>query len=275
MMGISMRPIPHNPEPQSLAKLQASLPLMRQQLQSARIAALETLDGRLVANFADSWLTEAMLGYAFEAPMTAVVSCVRTGLGELRSAVKVGYRPDSWRMWDYLTFALATADRQSEAFFIEHATERWRDPAARPTLWLSMQIVCVAAMCQGDEEHAQKLLPHIGAELFDKQLPLELKPLVPRIVNEFHLVETLYKRDDGQFNYHLLERMALREAYYRRFERCAPASLIDLEGLGLCRVAQRRGIRPRVEHIYLPLQLLAIAEQSHDSSTGRGSSKHQ
>lgn len=257
----SMRMMPHNPEPKSLAQQQASLQIMRQQLEKARVAAVEALDGRFVANFATSWLVEAMLLYAFEAPLTEIVKSTETGLRELRTAMKLGFRPDSWRMWDYLLFSLAIADEESTSFFAQHATERWRDPNARPTLWLSMQIVCVVALHRQDEEHAAALLPNIHAALFDAPLPIELRPLLPRIFNEYRLVEALYRRDEGTFNEQMDERMRLREEYYRRMERSSPTSLLDLAGLGLCRLAGERGLAVRIEHVYLPLHLLAAADQ--------------
>jgi hypothetical protein len=73
----------------------------------------------------------------------------------------------------------------------------------------------------------------------------------------YFLLRALVERKGVDFNKHLAERMLLREAHFTRGGTIAPIALIDVHGLALCRLALKRKLVPKINHVYLPLELLS------------------
>lgn len=188
-----------------------------------------------------------MLAYALEKPVPEVLNPIRDGVRGFRTAVERGCRLSAGEAMEFALYGLAAAERVTTGFLLALPEERWADPSNRATRGLQFQVKTVFALIRGDAESSGEWLEvvkargRVGAE--------------PGLTE---LLEALVRRDGDGYNRALVDRMRRREDAYAAEARHSPHALLDLAGLGLCRIARERGLETRLRHVYLPLELLDV-----------------
>jgi hypothetical protein len=204
----------------------------------------------------DSWIIRACLEYGLEQPLTRVAQSIREATRLFRTAVEQGYRPNPWEVWDYFLTAIAIGDRTLAHLLSALPESRWAIFPNSVLAWLEAQNRIAFALFRGEEQRLPRLLANARAYTFEEPLPTCIEQDQPEIQNTGLLLESLAGKNSSTFLPLLEKRMELRTQSFLRQGRNAAAGLLDLSGLGLCRLAHDRGIQVAVDHVYLPLKLL-------------------
>ena len=252
-----MKAMPHNPPVQNFEITFDLLPeLIRDKEGQQEHVPTEDLPAFLV-EFAELWFVRAQLAYLFGEPAEGIVRYLWRGLEEAKKASVFGHETNPWRMWDYLSSSLAAGDYPSAHFFSSLSENRVWNPAHKPVPWLVLQVQVLAAIFQSGEHPGRVArLQELYEAVFRVQLPEELNDQLPEIRNTYATLDALAAGNAKEFNSHLSMRMDILSRYFSKQNTSATAALIDLHGLGLCRLARRRGMEVAVRHVYLPLELL-------------------
>lgn len=195
------------------------------------------------------------LYYARGASMTDVAKPLRVSTVVFQNGCMAGATTDAFDLWDAFHTALACGAHGGAHFLASLPPEVWIDEESPP--WPAIQCLAAFALFRGEERLLPRLLEQLRAFVIEEPLPKESETFVPEAQNYYHLLTALYERDGTEFHRRLRERMAIREKIYRGDLRDDPEGLLDLPGLGLCRLAGSRGIGVEVSHVYLPLQVLS------------------
>ncbi|MBI2901638.1 MAG: immunity 49 family protein [Planctomycetes bacterium] len=250
-----MRAMPHKPDAKSLQVLAAAL---REQItteEARRKEKLDEGDAQFFADIAELHFIRAELDYFFEAPLPQVAKAVKLALADAREALRLGRPANAWHLWDYLTYSLAVSDREAAEFFASLPARAWDEKIVKPVPWLTAQVKAAAALVRVDPA-VGRLLEQLRILVFDEILPEALDDLLPQIRNTCLLLEGVSRREAKAFHEAMASRAELRAEYYGRLAPAAPIALLDLAGLGLCRLAKDRGMEVDVRHVTLPLELL-------------------
>jgi hypothetical protein len=229
---------------QALAAMLPGVVARLEEVEKRRAAALESADAGFFRDAAHGWFLRAML----DEPKS-IAAHLRKGLAEIRTAFEVGLESHAWKMWDYVSYALAAGDAESAHFLAAVPEEAWCRARIKPVPWLVVQVRASFALFR--EEPAGALLEELQVLVAEEPLPPELEPDLPVIRSDAALLRAIHDRSAAEFNRLLKERMELR-----RDRGLAPASIYDFAALGLCRLARDRGISPAVRHAALPLEVL-------------------
>ena len=252
-----MRTMPHNPPVKDFEIFYSVLPGLISGDESQRGENLQNLDSLFFSELAESWFMRAQLAYLFEETVDTVARYVCRGLTEVRQAFDLGCDSNPWKLWDYLLFALAVRDYSSAEFLALLPDDFWWNPGQKPVPWLVLQVKTVVSLFR-NAPGTNDLLQALYQEVFQSALPEELEPLLPEIENAYSLLCFLYGRNVLEFNRYLSARMDILVRQLGRENSAATGALIDLHGLGLCRLARERGMEVTVRHAYLPLDLLMV-----------------
>lgn len=223
-----------------------------------REARLDRGDGEFFYTRGHQWLALGMVGYLYEEPPEKVVDLLRNGLREVRTMLELLRRTHAWEIWDFFLYAVAVNDRPFARFLATMPVRLWFNETIKPVPWLIQQVRAAFALFLAKEKRAGELLEQLRIMVFEEELPIELSDQVSLIRNVCELLEDLHQRREADFRKHLQTRMELRTTWFTIGGGAAPISLIDLHGLGLCRLARDRGMKTDVRHVYLPLEMLDV-----------------
>lgn len=250
------RPMPHEPDPGSLLSMRSFADSAEPQLRRDAPAARERRDAQHFANWAQQHAVIALLDYWLGRPVAAVGDRLSEACDVQLQAMALGLAPNPWQVEEWLTTALAIDHLPLANRLADLGQERWGHERVKPVQWLVARIAALIAIWRKDQQESDQLLAIEHEALYHTQLPPELTPDLPLMRTHFWLLRTLRLGDASGFNEALTERMRVRVDHFRAGGTIAPAALMDLPALAMCRLARGRGIEPRVQHVYLPLQLI-------------------
>ncbi len=253
-----MRAMPHLPNPKAVSGLRKSLVDLMARKDVQKLQEGASGNAGFLERYAELFLIRAELDYLEEAATPKIVGGIRQWLSEIRNAFELGWRTHSWMMWEYFMGAVAVRDLPTAHFLTSLPPECWYDPRHRPVTWLVTQVKTCFALFKSEEHLARMRLGDLDVLVLEETLPSELQRELPQIQNTCRLLHALVDRDAEAFHRHLLLREELRARLYRERNAVAPAALIDLSGLGLCRLGRERGLEIKVNHTYLPLEVLDV-----------------
>lgn len=185
-----------------------------------------------------SGLAKAALDYALGAAPDRVRESVVAGVAAFAARLEAGFVPDPWEMWDHFLAAVAVDPPAADLLSGVPLEER-----ADATLdGLAAQHRAAVTLFRGADP--ARALADADA------LPPAEEPAVA-------LLRAIHEKNGPAFHRALEERMSARAESFQANGRNAPAGLLDLAALGLCRLARDREIEVGVKHVYLPLDVLA------------------
>jgi hypothetical protein len=250
-----MRTLPHKPIVSCFEGLFPELQARLETLSALRAEALERSDAPFFLDSGEQWLVRGFVGYLYEEPAPKLAEMFRRSLLDFRTAFELGAVASAWDVWDWFLYSLAVSDTASAHFLASMPEDVWWKPWVRPISWLVVRLKALFAIFDGHGTQAARLLARLRALVFDEPLPPELKDDTPDIQNDWKLLDALHRRDAAGFTSALEFRENFRAAMFRIRGGAAPVGLMDLDGLGLCRLARERGMEIPFRHPYLPFEL--------------------
>jgi hypothetical protein len=245
--------LPHRPDASRLEAARAAVEGFLKRAEARLPVWIEERRGEFVVSVAHQRLNQALLRYVAEEGRPAFESAVRGATGDFCRALEMGFVPLLPEARMFFLAALAVADRPSAQFIASLPPEPWRETPRAGMRWRSLQLDVLFALFKDGDETAGIRLEEIRAiEAFPEGLQAE----VPAIRNECRLLDAIRTKDAAALDAALGERMAILEASFLRNGRNGPWQLMDLEGLGICRLARDRGLRVQRSHPYLPVDWL-------------------
>jgi hypothetical protein len=175
-------------------------------------------------------------------------------LKEFRVALELGLLPDAWDRWNFFHAALAAGDRS----FAHYLSSLDPEPPGEALDWLVAQVNVAQALFRGEDRDTPGLLEVLRTLVLETSLPSGVQEEIPEIQNVYRLLDALFRKDAADFNRLLAERMRVRADSFHRSGANAPIGLMDLVGLGLCRLARQQGIGVTVNHVLLPFEIPAL-----------------
>jgi hypothetical protein len=250
-----MRALPHHPDGPTFQSLRESIPGLIESQWAENEKQFKKSNGRYFAWHAELHFIRAEIDYLFEAPPATVVAGVRQGLRHARTAFDLGHHSTGWHVWDYTLFSLASTFRSMAHFMASLPLSAWWESPIKPVPWLLARNRCVFALLREDPA-AGPLLKELEEALFRRELPPELEKDLPDLQNTWRLLQALLSRDAAAFNKGLALREELRAQAFSVGNQTAPVALLDLHGLGLCRLARDFEMPLEAGSPYLPFDLL-------------------
>ena len=187
-----------------------------------------------------------------------VAKHVRIAVDSFATAVELELRPSPWTLRRMVLAGAAIDHRPAVHFLASVPDERWITPVSPSLHWLAMEIKTVYSLLRDDEVEAARWLGAMRDTVFERPLPEALSAEAAGIQNDWSLIEALFQRTADPFNQCLSKRMDFRTESFVRNGTESPLGFLDIEALGLCRLALDRGIQPAVGHVTLPLGLLQV-----------------
>ena len=250
-----MRSLPHKPSAASIKESKARILEYLEGAAECREEKLQEGSSGFFYHLADQWVLRGSIEYFEEAQSSDVVDAIRSGVQEFCTAIELGYQPKPWDVWNYTLYAIAIGDWPSAHFLASMPEELWIDYQNESLYWLMMAAKAVIALLRNDPMEEERWTTALHDMVFDRPLPSGFKEDTEEIQNLQRLLEAIRKGDGSRFNSLLSERMNLRAKSFLRYSSSSPLGFLDLQGLGLCRLAQGRSISVTVRHVYLPLAL--------------------
>lgn len=252
--------MPHNPPVDSFEVSYDLLPGLITDKSNQQQHLLGEERTSFFVEFAELWFVRAQLAYLFEERADTIIQCLQKGLEQATKASGFGLEANPWRIWDYLSNALVAGDYASVNFFSLLSENRLWDSTVKPVPWLIMQVQTLAALFRS-LSRSDRVVPmqELYEAIFRTQLPEELNDQLPEIQNMYSLLHALTTGNATEFNTYLTMRMDLLERYFTKQNTAATAALLDLSGLGLCRLAGGKQMQITVKHVYLPLEILQVS----------------
>jgi hypothetical protein len=254
------RGMPHLPDPQSM-ELQRWDSIERRTKNDAEAPLAEARAAKDDAFFkalATACFIEGYTDYLVNEPLSKVISRLRRACDHAAQALQFGFQAHVWNINDYLHEAIAVNHHALADTIIHMRQEEWDTNRIRPVNWLITRIRIVMDLYEGKEAELKVLLENERKGLFEEELPSELTPDVPEMRNFYELLKALVERNEKAFNQALAARMPIREQRYTVGGTIAPIALLDVHGLALCRLARQRALYPKIDHVYMPLEVLDL-----------------
>lgn len=205
---------------------------------------------------ANQYMILAMEKHLLGRPRIEITDVLSLSVKEMVLAVELGYTPQTFELWDYFLTALLVRDF-SAAYFLASIPEQYRlvgedivdlmNTLASNTAFalLKRQFGLISLWL---ESYRQVCFSPAGSE--------GLRSLKAEFENIYFLFEAIYQNSEKSFDEHLSQRMSIREQRLLTRARLDPLTLVDVQALGLVRLAAMYGIAVSIRHTRLPLQWL-------------------
>ena len=253
-----MKTLPHKPAIKVFEALKSVLDQEIAKDSEARDQAVAAEDGQALMKSGENLIVRGMIGYLYDEPLPDVARRVRRGLAYKRDAVEAGKFLNPYLLWDYLLFALAVNDRESADFFASIPQTRWWSADPLPITWFVNRSRALVALYLGREKEAARHVENSTIQVFEEDLPQEVQEEIPDIQYSVLLLRGLLLKDVALFQSTLENREKWRTERFGIMGNAVPRALIDLDGLGLCRMARDRSLDVAIESPYLPLKLIDV-----------------
>jgi len=251
-----MLSMPHAPTVESFPCMRHMAQIVIDESDKDLKAKFRKGDGAFFKALGHQWMILGLLSYLNEEPRARVWEQLRKGVEYFRTGIELRSKLNAWEMWDFFLYAVALDDLATARLIAVLPNPWWWDTEIKPVPWLVKQVQAVFALFRRDTRSLPTLLRDLRVMVFEEALPEELELEVPDIRNTCQMLEALDKADGSSFNACLRRRMEFRALHFR--ETIAPIGLLDLQALGLCRLARERNMTVDVRHVYLPLDLLDL-----------------
>jgi immunity protein 49 of polymorphic toxin system len=224
---------------------------------AARAKAKRARDVYHFTNHVDTAILVARLGYLFDAPLSEFVKTLRAGLPELVVALELGATLSPIAMRDYLGSALLTADPAVIKWFAALPRSTYEDSGIIVSEAAFLLIEAVQAGMRRDlKEFKKKTAKFIAA--------LETGKLIAAPASEKAiygplgaLLQAIGANDQAAFDQAWrAQEASWKKRFGRAAERANMNGLLDLEALGLARLAQQWGLEVPDTNPYAPVALL-------------------
>ncbi len=253
----NLRQMPHAPDHGSLVAAAAAFVNDPQADAQNQAAYSQRKDGAWFEQSANLWLIRGLVDYYLGHEVRLVQGNLHEATRRFATAVTFGVRPHAWAMEQWLMTAIAVGNRTAVDALIALRLDDWDTARIRPVNWLVTRIRLAMDLWRKDDSELSRLLEFSRLGVFVDKLPPELDPDLPLMRNWHHALAATVNRKGDDLTTCLRQRMDLRTEHFRRGGTSSPIALIDLDALALIRLARQRGLDPQVEHVYLPLELIA------------------
>ncbi len=256
-----MRAFPHRPSAEILRASKAGVLEYLQKSEARREDALALPDPSYFWMRGEQLTLRGMLEYAEEQPPTTVVATWRSAAGEFAAALELGQPPVPWDAWTLPLHALAANLVPLAHFFASLPEKLWIGPDPQSRFWTIAQAKALSALVRLDGQESERWIGVLGELASADPPPAIVKDDPPWYGNQAAVLSAVVRNSAGDFNQSLAKRMELRTQSLLRHGSNSPLGFLDLDALGLCRLALDRGLQPTVQHPYLPLEILRIAPE--------------
>ena len=228
------------------------------QAESVRGRELTHRNGEFFRIVADQWIIVALIGHLEELGSAAVVDPLRKGVKEVLRSYELGHATSAEGALRDFGAALAAGDRAGAHFLASLPKESWGFPASPPDRVPSWIARSAFAIFRGDEQDSATFLDLLQGLVFDIPLARPVASRKPEFEATFGILDALVKKDGKAFDQQMTIRQTIRADGLRRRVGHAPLELVDLPGLGFCRIALDRGMSVQSRSVYLPVDLLHL-----------------
>jgi len=253
-----MKTLPHHPAVQVFQALKSALDEEIEKDAGTREQAIADEDGPALMKSGEGLIVRGMIAYLFDEPLPEVAGLVRRGLAFKRDAVEAGKFLNAYLLWDYLLFSLAVGDSESADFFATIPQKLWWNADPLPITWFVNRSRGLVALYLGREKEAARHIENATVQVFEEDLPEEVQEEKADIQHSVLLLRGLLLKDAKLFQDNLKSREAWRIDKFGSDGNAVPRALIDLDALGLCRMARDLRLDFRIESPYLPMKLLEL-----------------
>jgi hypothetical protein len=198
----------------------------------------------------------ARIGYLFDVPLTEVVQVLRAALPELVVAEELGATFSPIVMREYLGAALLTGEKGLIKWLAELPKESYADPGIEVSE-AGYALVLALQAGVGDEKGFRTKVSKFSSSLAPNKLvvsPASEKAIYGPLSL---LLQAIVDKDQSAFNKAWRDQEASwKKRFGRPSERGNMDGILDFEGLGLARIAQKRGLQVPDTNPYAPVALL-------------------
>ncbi len=265
----NLRQMPHAPDHGSLVAAAAAFVNDPQADAQNQAAYSQRKDGAWFEQSANLWLIRGLVDYYLGNDLRLVRGNLHEATQRFATAVTFGVRPHAWAMEQWLMTAIAVGNRNAVDALIALRLDDWDTSRIRPVNWLVTRIRLAMDLWRKDDSELNRLLEFSRLGIFVDKLPPELDPDLPLMRNWHHALAAAVGRKGDDLTTCLRQRMELRADHFRRGGTSAPIALIDLDALALIRLARQRGLDPKIDHVYLPYDLLGTPS-NNDTNNNYG-----
>jgi hypothetical protein len=201
----------------------------------------------------NQWIVRGVVDYLCGETLDCAVGHIRNGIVGMARAFENGYEFNPKELRNVFLTSLAVSDTAT-AHFISAL------PSSIPLNKgiITAQVFTAFAIFRKQQDVAMQLLEALSSLTFEFPIPDDLKRDKLEIQNDYRIFEALCKKKPSGFNEFLSNRMQIIVNSLEKWEINDPLKLLDLSGLGFCRLAHDRGMAITVDHPFLPLAFLDV-----------------
>jgi len=214
-------------------------------------------DASFFAAQASYCFSAAFATYFFEGETKDVLSFLRGGLLYARTAYQLGASADRSDAELHFHAALLLSDHPTAHFLASMPESLWWEPWRLPAPAEVVRLQAAFALFRQEPVRLSRALDDLEA------LAAELDS--PQTRNAHQLFQSVSRADSRSFHAAMAKRIELREQELSVNGSEDWEGLIDVVGLGLCRLAMRAGLSLSLRHVYLPLELLTMSDSTREN----------
>jgi hypothetical protein len=203
----------------------------------------------------------ARLGYLFDAPLKDCIQVLRAALPELPRVFELGDMLTPRSMQEFLPAALVAKEKEMTSWLAELHPEAFRHPQVETSEVHYMIVDAEQAGALGDRTKFAAAVAKLRPGLDPQKLIIDPKEELAIFGPVVALLEAVSNGDQTALDKAWVEAgTAWKNRYGRAAEVANFDGILDLEVLGIGRVAQQFGLTVPATNPYAPADLLAAAD---------------
>jgi len=227
-----------------------------------RPAQIQKRNPAFFVGYMENSLRVARLSYLFDAPLKEVITVLRSGLPELPTVFEMGGMLQPRLMEEFLGAALLAKEPKMTDWLADLPDQAYRNPQMQTSDVHYGIVEAEQAGARGDKAKFAAAVAKLRPALDPKKLIVEPKGELAIFEPIVALLEAVAKGDQVAFDKAWKdEGDAWKKRYGRPSEVANFDGILDVEALGIGRIAQGFGLKVATGNPYAPAELLAEAEK--------------
>lgn len=244
--------LPHQPD---AARAQAALKTVEAILNEPAPHVKDMKPGQGPAFLGRHRILHGLLLYALQGPGPKVAQELRAGVAAFAEALDQGHAPHARDVWSNVLASLACGDRSTAQLIATIPEDLWVEPKNLSLYPVMIQTKAVFSLLRQEEPESTRWVETSHAIAFEERMTQAQQLEAEEIRNTHRLLEAIHTRNAATFNSWLEKRLQVRAVSFAGNGRNSPLGFVDLDALGLCALAQDRGMVATVRHPSLPYDL--------------------
>jgi hypothetical protein len=227
-----------------------------------RAAQIQKRNPMFFQGYMENSIRVGRLSYLFDAPLKDVITALRAGLPELPTVFEMGGMFHPRLMQEFLGAALLSKEPKMTSWLADLPPEAFRHPQVQTSELHPLIVEAEQAGARGDKPKFAAAVAKLRPALDPKKLVVDPKGEREIFEPIVALLEAVAKGDQAAFDKAWKEEGdAWKKRYGRPSEDANFDGILDIEALGIGRIATEFGLKVPADNPYAPAELLAEAEK--------------